>query len=91
MTREELFQRVRDHLAAELSVDADAIRRGQWEPCDESGGALEPMPTPEWKPPALASIYALTKFDQERLCLLTGEAYRIPTVAMRFFTLRDPV
>ncbi len=26
MTREELFQRVRDHLAAELSVDADAIR-----------------------------------------------------------------
>ena len=26
MTREELFQRVRDHLAAELSVDAEAIR-----------------------------------------------------------------
>ena len=26
MTREELFQRVRDHLASELSVDADAIR-----------------------------------------------------------------
>jgi acyl carrier protein len=26
MTREELFQRVRDHLAVELSVDADAIR-----------------------------------------------------------------
>jgi acyl carrier protein len=26
MTREELFQRVRDHLSAELSVDADAIR-----------------------------------------------------------------
>lgn len=26
MTREELFQRVRDHLSAELSVDADSIR-----------------------------------------------------------------
>ena len=26
MTREELFQRVRDHLAAELAVDASAIR-----------------------------------------------------------------
>ena len=26
MTREELFQRVRDHLSAELSVDPDSIR-----------------------------------------------------------------
>ena len=26
MTREELFQRVRDHLSAELAVDASAIR-----------------------------------------------------------------
>ena len=28
MTRDELFERVRDHLAAELSVDASAIHAG---------------------------------------------------------------
>jgi dTDP-L-rhamnose 4-epimerase len=30
------------------------------------GGVLQPMPTPETKQPALASVYALSKYDQER-------------------------
>src|SRR5207253_613436 len=38
----------------------------------------------------LASVYALSKFDQERLCLLTGAAYGIPTVALRFFNAYGP-
>jgi dTDP-L-rhamnose 4-epimerase len=37
--------------------------------------------------PALASVYALSKFDQERLCLMVGRAYGIPTVALRFFNV----
>ena len=32
-----------------------------------------------------ASVYALSKFDQERMCLMLGRAYNIPTVALRFF------
>jgi dTDP-L-rhamnose 4-epimerase len=32
----------------------------------------------------------LTKFDQERLCLMAGQAYRIPTVATRFFNVYGP-
>jgi len=36
---------------------------------------------------ALSSVYALTKYDQERLCLLFGEAYQVPTVALRFFNV----
>jgi dTDP-L-rhamnose 4-epimerase len=48
---------------------------------------LEPLPTPESKQPSLASIYALSKYDQERMCLLFGRAYKIPTVALRFFNV----
>jgi dTDP-L-rhamnose 4-epimerase len=48
------------------------------------------MPTPESKRPTLASVYALSKYDQERLCLLIGEAYNIPTVALRFFNVYGP-
>ena len=32
-------------------------------------------------------MYALSKYDQERLCLIVGEAYGIPTVALRFFNV----
>ena len=48
------------------------------------------MPTPETKPPAVASVYALSKYDQERLCLVVGQAYDIPTVALRFFNTYGP-
>jgi dTDP-L-rhamnose 4-epimerase len=66
---------------------AAQLRAGQWELCDESGVPLLPVPTPESKTPALASVYALSKYAQERLCLLLGESYRIPTVALRFFNI----
>jgi len=46
---------------------------------------LEPAPTPETKRLGLSSIYALTKYDQERACLVAGDAYGIPTVALRLF------
>ncbi len=68
----------------------DQLRRGAWEFTDEDGSVLKPMPTPETKLPALASVYALSKFDQERLCLLIGRAYDIPTVALRFFNAYGP-
>jgi len=51
---------------------------------------FEPMPTPETKRPALSSIYALTKYDQERACLVAGAAYGIPTVALRLFNVYGP-
>src|SRR3954452_20172553 len=56
-----------------------------FEPVDEIGRALTPVSTPETKVPALSSVYALTKYDQERLCLIFGAAYGVPTVALRFF------
>lgn len=66
------------------------LRMADWEVRNSTGEILSPVPTREDKVPALASIYALSKFDQERMCLLLGRAYQIPTVALRFFNIYGP-
>lgn len=63
------------------------LRAADWEVRDSAGRELTPIPTPESKPPTLASVYALSKFDQERLCLMVGRAYDLPVVALRFFNV----
>jgi dTDP-L-rhamnose 4-epimerase len=68
----------------------EQLERGDWELSDDDGAALTPLPTPEDKPPALSSIYALGKYDQERMCLLFGSAYRVPVTALRFFNVYGP-
>lgn len=68
----------------------EQLKMGDWEVRDERGEALSPVPTTEDKPPRLASIYALSKYDQERMCLLIGRAYAIPAVALRFFNTYGP-
>ena len=62
----------------------------QFDPRGANGERLTPLPTPESKPAANSSVYALTKYDQERLCLVFGEAYGIPTTALRFFNVYGP-
>jgi dTDP-L-rhamnose 4-epimerase len=66
------------------------LRAGEWEPRGPRGEPLVPVPTPETKPPSLASVYALSKYDQERMCLMVGRAYGIPTTALRFFNVYGP-
>jgi dTDP-L-rhamnose 4-epimerase len=73
---------------AERSLDQ--LKRLDWEPRGKDGEPLAPVPTPETKEPCLASVYALSKYDQERMCLMVGRAYRIPTVATRFFNVYGP-
>jgi dTDP-L-rhamnose 4-epimerase len=68
----------------------EQLRRGEWEPRGPDGEELTPVPTPETKEPSLASVYALTKYDQERMGLLYGAAYSVPTVALRFFNVYGP-
>lgn len=63
------------------------LKGSEWEVRDTGGEILEPIPTPETKPPCLSSIYALSKFDQERMCLMIGRAYNLQTVALRFFNV----
>jgi len=66
------------------------LKMGDWEIRDARGRPLIPIPTTEEKAPALASIYALSKFDQERQCLILGHAYEIPAIALRFFNTYGP-
>jgi dTDP-L-rhamnose 4-epimerase len=68
----------------------DQLKRGDWELRDQRRGLLEPIPTPETKQPSLSSIYALNKYAQERMCRITGKAYGIPTIALRFFNVFGP-
>jgi len=68
----------------------EQLRAADWEVRDGDGNVLMPVATPESKPAALPSVYALSKYDQERLCRVVGQAYGIPTVALRFFNTYGP-
>ena len=58
--------------------------------CPLCGQVVEPLPTDEEKPLYPTSIYAITKKDQEEMCLTVGRAYGIPTVALRYFNTYGP-
>lgn len=59
-----------------------------WEmQCPRCGGEMTPAPTREDKPLLPTSIYAINKRDHEEMALVTGAAYGIPTVALRFFNI----
>jgi dTDP-L-rhamnose 4-epimerase len=68
----------------------EQLQHGRWELESAIGEPLQPIPTPENKMPVLSSVYALNKYVQERLCLIAGRAYAIPTVALRFFNVFGP-
>ncbi|MCM8811749.1 MAG: NAD-dependent epimerase/dehydratase family protein [Candidatus Omnitrophica bacterium] len=69
----------------------EQLRRRQWEMlCPRCRKPLEPQPTAEEKPLAPTSVYAITKRDHEELFLTVGRAYRIPTVALRYFNVYGP-
>lgn len=36
------------------------------------------------------SVYGLTKYDQERLCLIWGQQHNVPVAALRFFNVYGP-
>jgi dTDP-L-rhamnose 4-epimerase len=74
-------------LCTGVERDLAQLRAADWEVRNQEGEVLTPVPTPESKLPSLASVYALSKFDQERMCLMIGRAYGIPTTALRFFNV----
>jgi len=83
--------RTRDGVRAEgRERSLDQLKRHDWEIRAWDNSALEPIPTPETKTPSLPSVYALNKFEQERLCLTVCRAYGIGAVALRFFNIYGP-
>src|SRR4051812_4170453 len=87
---EGLYRALDGRLVSDAERTPQQLKRGFWDPLDESGRPLEPVATPESKSPSVRSVYALSKYDQERLCLLVGGAYSIPTVALRLFNVYGP-
>ena len=81
---------------ADGEVIEDAVRlprtgtESSWDPVDAQGRPLVPAPTPEWKRPNLASVYALTKYVQERLTLTLAPAYGMEGVALRLWNVYGP-
>ncbi|MGH3774097.1 MAG: NAD-dependent epimerase/dehydratase family protein [Pseudonocardiaceae bacterium] len=64
----------------------EQLRRRDWEVwCPACGRELSPMPTSERKPLYPSSVYAVSKLDQELLCLAVGAAYGIGVTALRYF------
>jgi dTDP-L-rhamnose 4-epimerase len=81
---------------ADGQVVEDAHRVGlkdgltQWDPVDAQGRPLIPVPTPEWKRPKLASVYALNKYVQEQMTHIMAAPYGIESVCLRLFNAYGP-
>ena len=84
---EGLYQNKEGKIIEGKARSFDQLKSGGWELYDEEGDALTPVPTTESKTPCLASVYALSKYDQEQMCLIVGQALNIPTTALRFFNV----
>jgi dTDP-L-rhamnose 4-epimerase len=64
----------------------EQLARKDWEMhCPLCNRHVKPLPTDEEKPLIPTSTYAISKKDQEELCLVIGRAYHIPVVALRYF------
>jgi len=71
--------------------EASQLKQQDWEMrCPHCQKTARPQPTPETKPLIPTSVYAITKRDQEELCLSVGRSYQIPTVALRYFNVYGP-
>jgi dTDP-L-rhamnose 4-epimerase len=84
---EGLYRDTDGQLVTSCERDRESLKAHDWEPRDAQGRPLTPVPTPETKAPSLSSLYALSKYDQERMGLMIGRAYDIPAVALRFFNV----
>jgi dTDP-L-rhamnose 4-epimerase len=70
---------------------ADQLADRDWElHCPRCRAAVAPVPTPEDKPLFPTSIYAISKMDQELMCLAMGAAYGFAAVALRYFNTYGP-
>jgi len=78
------------NVEASERTEADLANR-RWDLHDhKTGEPLIPKPTDEEKPLRCASIYAITKKNQEEQVLVFGRAHGIPSVALRYFNTYGP-
>jgi dTDP-L-rhamnose 4-epimerase len=66
----------------------EQMEQKDWElNCPICNKKVKPIGTNENKPQHCTSVYAYSKYDQEKLCLLTGQTYGLDTTALRFFNV----
>ena len=58
--------------------------------CPLCNQKVQSLPTDEDKPLYPTSVYAISKRDQEEMCLTIGRAYNISTIALRYFNVYGP-
>lgn len=82
------------YVDSEGKLVADAVRESgcedAWDPLDRLGRPLRPVATPETKSPSLASVYALNKYAQERMCHIVCEAHDVECCTLRLFNVFGP-
>ncbi len=67
------------------------MQKGDWEVhCPKCSRYLKPLPTDEETLRECNSVYAVNKRNQEEMFLCVGRAYKIPTVALRYFNAYGP-
>lgn len=67
------------------------LERGEWEmKCPVCGRDTEALPVKEERILKPASIYGLSKLDQELTCMLLGRTWDFPVVAFRLFGVFGP-
>ncbi|MFO1144813.1 MAG: SDR family NAD(P)-dependent oxidoreductase [Amaricoccus sp.] len=82
--------RTEEGAVLEEVVRAGRNAEGDWDPLDNLGRALVPIPTPEGKRPALRSVYAIGKYVQERMTLTLTRQYGMEGVALRLWNIYGP-
>jgi len=81
--------------AADGRLMDDVVRHGRnpdgsWDPLDDEGRPMTPVPTPETKGNGLKSVYAIGKFVQERLTLTLTRQYGMGGSALRLWNAYGP-
>lgn len=71
--------------------DANDLSQGKWEPrCPTCGEMVNPTASIEDQPLKPASIYGITKYNQEQLLAQFTKSFDVPSIALRFQNVYGP-
>jgi len=75
----------------EGSRRSDDLEKLKWDPfCEACGEPLKSRPVTENQTPRPRSVYAITKLNQELICMSLGREFKIPVVALRYHNVYGP-
>lgn len=87
---EGLYRNSSGGLIQNASRKYEDLEKHNWNICDHLDEELLAVPTPETKYINPVSVYGLSKYYQEKLCLLSGSTFGFPVTVLRFFNIYGP-